>query len=195
MGTNKGSRTSKFISLVLRHDPGAAGISLDAQGWAKVDELLSGLASKGHQVTYTDLQLIVSSDEKQRYSFSEDGLYIRANQGHSIVVDLGLVEKQPPDKLCHGTGRKSADLIRVDGIKKMSRQHVHLSTSYETAKTVGSRHGPPCVFDVNAKLMYNDGHKFYESKNGVWLTDFVPSKYLMCFVDTDPKSWEGFGEL
>jgi len=172
------TKTSKFMSLILRHDPGAAGIALDERGWAEIDELLAGMALKGHRITRDILDEIVAEDAKQRYMISDDGLRIRANQGHSIQVDVGLEELRPPDVLFHGTGHKSLDGIRRDGLKPMSRQHVHLSLDEPTALAVGRRHGRPVIFRIDAKRMADAGIKFYRSANGVWLVDAVPPEYL-----------------
>jgi putative RNA 2'-phosphotransferase len=172
------TKASKFMSLVLRHDPAAAGIALDANGWAIIDELLSGMMTKGYPITRDLLDEIVAEDSKGRYAISDDGLRIRANQGHSIEVDVGLQELPPPDVLFHGTGRKSIDPIRRDGLKPMSRQHVHLSVEEATALAVGQRHGKPVIFRIDAKRMADAGIKFYRSANRVWLVDAVPPEYL-----------------
>lgn len=171
-------KTSKFISLILRHKPEVMGIKLDNHGWAKVSDLLSGLHNSGYDISLSDLEYIVQTDNKQRYSFDENKEYIRANQGHSIDVDVELEEKQPPDVLYHGTSTRSAQSIKVDGIKHMSRLYVHLSQCYKIAENVGSRHGEPVVLTIDTKRMYNDGIKFYLSKNGVWLTEYVDTKYI-----------------
>jgi putative RNA 2'-phosphotransferase len=166
-------KRSKFLSLILRHKPEKVGITLNSAGWTSV----SGL-TKATGITLEQLKYIVSSDNKKRYSFSEDGKMIRANQGHSVKVDLGYTEKEPPNTLWHGTVGKFLDNIYKDGLKKMNRHHVHLSSDYDTAKTVGGRKGNPIVLVINARGMYYDGHKFYLSENGVWLTDYVPPKYI-----------------
>lgn len=178
MDTKQKTQASKFIALVLRHDPGAAGLRLDTQGWADIEHLLNGMSKKGYRISHNDLFDIVELDGKGRYSISEDQRRIRANQGHSIQVDLGLAEKLPPDVLYHGTAMRFAEAIWTDGIKKMSRQHVHLSSDVETAQTVGGRHGSPLVIIIDAKKMYNNGVKFYQSENGVWLTDYVAPTYF-----------------
>ena len=172
------NRASKFLSLILRHDPGQIGITLDPQGWAVVDDLIKGMNDAGSGIGLKDLKVIVETDAKNRYSFSADGLKIRANQGHSVPVDLGLVELQPPDVLYHGTATRFWDSISTEGIKKMSRQYVHLSSDIATATSVGSRHGKLLVLTIDAKSMYTDGVKFYQSENGVWLTDDIPLKYV-----------------
>ncbi len=171
------TETSKFMSLVLRHKPEVIGISLDPYGWAKVDELVAGIA-KTHEFNKEILEEIVRTDNKQRYSFNEDKTMIRANQGHSIPVDLGLKAVKPPAELYHGTGQKYISSITKQGIKSKRRMYVHLSTDKETAFNVGRRHGLAVVFIVKAEEMYKDGYEFYQSENGVWLTHEVPLKYI-----------------
>lgn len=171
------ARTSRYISLVLRHKPEAAGITLDEHGWADVGELIAGV-SKTHPLTMELLEEIVRTDEKQRYSFNEDGTLIRANQGHSIPVDVELARLEPPEVLYHGTGRKYVPSIDQQGLLPKSRQYVHLSTDEDTAVKVGSRHGEPIVYRVQAGRMSADGYAFFKSANGVWLTKNVPAKYL-----------------
>lgn len=169
--------TSKFMSLILRHKPETIGISLDEHGWADVDELIAGI-SKTHEFSRDMLEEIVRTDEKQRYSFNEDKTLIRANQGHSIPVDVELDEVEPPEELWHGTGEKYVSSIDKEGLIPKSRLYVHLSKDKETAVKVGKRHGKPVLYIVKAGEMCKDGYKFYLSKNGVWLTKEVPVKYL-----------------
>ncbi len=169
--------TSKYMSLILRHKPETIGISLDEHGWANVDKLIAGI-SKTHEINMDILEEIVSSDEKQRYSFNDDKTKIRANQGHSIQVDVELEEKEPPMILWHGTGEKFVASIDEQGLIPKSRLYVHLSQDEETAFKVGTRHGKPVLYMVKAADMFKDGYKFYLSKNGVWLTKEVPVKYL-----------------
>ena len=169
--------TSKYMSLILRHKPETIGISLDEHGWANVDELIAGI-SKTHEINMDILEEIVGSDEKQRYSFNDDKTKIRANQGHSIQVDVELEEKEPPMILWHGTGEKFVASIDEQGLIPKSRLYVHLSQDEETAFKVGTRHGKPVLYMVKAADMFKDGYKFYLSKNGVWLTKEVPVKYL-----------------
>lgn len=171
------NEVSKFISLILRHKPETIGISMDEHGWANVDELLAGI-QKSFDITPEMLDEIVRTDSKQRYAFNEDKSLIRANQGHSIPVDVELEEKEPPEFLWHGTGKKYVNSIDKQGLIPKSRLYVHLSVDDETAKKVGKRHGEPILYHVKAKQMYNDGYKFYLSVNGVWLTAEVPLKYL-----------------
>ncbi len=172
-------KTSKFISLILRHKPETIGITLDEHGWANVRDLIDGVnASGGHHLDMEDLCEIVRTDEKQRYSFNEDRSLIRANQGHSIPVDVELKATIPPETLYHGTGEKSVPSINRSGLLPMSRLYVHLSANIETAKTIGKRHGKPVVYAVNCSAMTADGYQFYLSANKVWLTKKVPAQYL-----------------
>lgn len=170
--------TSKFISLILRHKPEAIGITLDEHGWANVDELLTGLNKAGHIVCMKDLEDIVSTDNKQRYSFNEDKTLIRANQGHSINVDVELKEVEPPSILYHGTTKDVLESIYKQGIKPMSRLYVHLSQDIDTATKVAKRRRNPIILEVNTEQMRKDNIKFYLSSNGVWLTKYVDSKYI-----------------
>lgn len=172
-------RVSKFISLVLRHKPDAANLSLDKYGYAQVDELVAYLNKKYGGFTVTDLDTIVETDDKQRYSYNNDHTKIRAVQGHSFPVDLGLEAQQPPLLLFHGTSTKYLDSIMKKGIISKSRQYVHLSKDVDTAHTVGLRHGAGTVIlVVSANQMWKDGYKFFLSDNGVWLVDEVPTKYF-----------------
>ena len=168
---------SKFISLILRHKPEVIGISLDDHGWANVDELLAGIR-RTRPIDTEMLEEIVRTDEKQRYTFNEDHARIRANQGHSIQVDVELEEKEPPEYLFHGTGRKYVESIDQTGLIPKSRLYVHLSGDQETAIKVGKRHGEPIVYQVAAGAMAIDVHKFWRSANDVWLTKRVPPEYL-----------------
>ena len=168
---------SKFIALILRHKPETIGITLDEHGWAKVDELIDGI-SKTYVFNMEMLEEIVRTDKKGRYSFSEDKTLIRANQGHSINVDVELEEKEPPEFLWHGTGEKFVSGIDTEGLIPKSRLYVHLSKDEDTALQVGARHGKPVLYRVLSGKMYKDGYVFYLSKNGVWLTKKVPLEYL-----------------
>ena len=169
--------TSKYISLILRHKPEAAGITLDEHGWANVDELIEGVR-KSRPFDMEMLEEIVRTDEKDRYSFNEDKTLIRANQGHSIPVDVELPVVAPPEILYHGTGEKYVASIKEQGLLPRTRLYVHLSGDAETARKVGSRHGRPVVYEVLSGKMAEDGFTFYRSVNGVWLTKEVPSEYL-----------------
>ena len=169
--------TSKFIALILRHKPDIIGIALDEHGWANVNEMLAGI-SKTHPLSIEQLENIVATDNKQRYSFNENHTLIRANQGHSVPVDVGLPKEDPPDVLYHGTGEKYVSSIMKNGRIPKSRLYVHLSVDVQTAENVGKRHGMPVVFIVDAKKMNADGYDFFLSVNGVWLTKTVPVRYL-----------------
>ena len=158
--------TSKFISLILRHKPETIGITLDEHGWANVDELIAGV-NKSRPLDMEGLERIVAEDDKRRYSFNEDKTLIRANQGHSIQVDVELEEVEPPRILYHGTGEKYTSSIEKEGIIPKSRLYVHLSSDEETARKVGIRHGKPVIYVVQAARMYKKGYKFYRSVNGV----------------------------
>ena len=166
------------MSLILRHKPEVIGIQLDEHGWANVEELIAGIA-KTQEFNRDILELIVRTDEKQRYSFNEDGTLIRANQGHSIPVDVELPAAIPPETLWHGTGEKYVASIDQQGLIPKGRLYVHLSSDAATATKVGSRHGKPVLYIVKTKEMYDDGYSFFLSKNGVWLTKEVPVKYLI----------------
>lgn len=168
---------SRYMSLILRHKPETIGISLDEHGWANVNELIAGIA-KDNEFNMDILEEIVRTDNKQRYSFNEDKTLIRANQGHSVPVDVELDVMTPPEFLWHGTGEKYVVSIDVQGLIPKSRLYVHLSKDEETAVKVGSRHGKPVLYRVKSKDMARDGYEFYLSKNGVWLTKEVPAQYL-----------------
>lgn len=170
-------RTSKYISMILRHRPETIGIRLDEHGWARTEELIAGV-SRTHPLDMEILEEIVRTDEKQRYSFNEDHTLIRANQGHSVDVDVELKSARPPVYLYHGTGEKSAESIEKDGIIPRARLYVHLSADYKTAVKVGERHGKPVVYRVLAEKMAEDCYEFLLSVNGVWLTKYVAPEYL-----------------
>jgi putative RNA 2'-phosphotransferase len=169
---------SKFLSLILRHKPETINIKLDKNGWVGVDELLEKCSLKDYHITKKELDEIVFSNDKQRFTFNEDKSKIRANQGHSINVDLDLKISIPPITLYHGTVEKFIKPILKEGLKPMNRNHVHLSDNLNTATNVGSRRGNPIILIVDSKSMLKDGYKFYKSKNNVWLTEEVPSKYI-----------------
>ena len=172
------NKLSRFISLVLRHKPGAADLELDEHGWADVEELVNGI-NKAQEFTKEMLEEIVSTDDKQRYSFNEDKTLIRANQGHSVPVDVELEEMVPPDVLYHGSVIIYAPSIKKEGLRPKSRLYVHLSTDQKTAKSVSLRRKhKPVIYAVDALRMHQNGYKFYKSVNGVWLTKHVPTEYL-----------------
>ena len=171
-------RASKHLSYVLRHDPGSIGLTLDAQGWADVSDLIAKSVAAGHALDQAMLREIVATSDKQRFTLSDDGTRIRAAQGHSVAVDLGLLPKEPPAVLYHGTASKNVAAIRVEGLKAGSRQQVHLSVDTETARRVGLRHGAPVVLTIATQRMHAEGHVFTQADNGVWLTDQVPPRFI-----------------
>lgn len=177
--------SSKFLSLVLRHQPEAIGLTLDAQGWADIDTLVRLANAQGTALTRAGVEDIVASSDKQRFAIDPTGQRIRANQGHSVAVDLQLTPAEAPDTLFHGTATRFLPSITEKGLIPGARQHVHLSADATTATAVGGRHGKPVVLTVRAADMQRDGHVFYRSANGVWLTASVPAQYLV-FPDTVP---------
>ena len=165
-------RLSKRMSLALRHDPARFGLTLDAAGWVPIDRLLAAL-----RIGRTELDAVVAGNDKQRFAI--EGGRVRANQGHSVTVDLGLPPQSPPPRLYHGTGAAAIESIRATGLHRGGRHHVHLSADTATARRVGARRGGAVVvLTVDAAAMARDGHVFYRSANGVWLTDAVPAAYL-----------------
>lgn len=179
MNNEQNTMISKFLSLVLRHSPEKLGITLDKHGYADIETLIREMNKRGLSVDKKTIDEIVYSDNKERYGYNDTKTKIRANQGHSIKVDLNLTPKTPPRILYHGTAKRFMGDILKKGISKMDRQYVHLSQTKETAIEVGKRHGTPVVISVDTKEMIKDGYVFYLSENNVWLTDFVPAKYLI----------------
>ena len=170
---------SKHLSFLLRHHPEAAGLSLDENGWADVSALIAAVRSSGRAIDFALLGKIVHEDEKGRYAFSKDGTKIRAVQGHSFRVDVGLKESMPPEFLYHGTSLRASDAILREGLKKMSRLYVHLSETVGGAERVAARRkGNPVILMIRAGDMSADGYLFFLSENGVWLTDHVPPCYI-----------------
>jgi putative RNA 2'-phosphotransferase len=180
---NQHKNISKLLSLVLRHRPETIDITLDENGWASVPELIQKINHKGIPLDEWLLQQIVADNDKQRFAFNEDKTLIRANQGHSIDVELQLEAKMPPPFLFHGTVVTFVAAIRKEGLQKMSRQHVHLSADRDTATRVGARRGTPVILVVRAGDMHAQGFVFYQSANGVWLTHTVPQQFIE-FSDT-----------
>lgn len=174
---DEAQRTSRFLSYVLRHRPDAIGLALDAEGWAEIDALLR-LAQAECPLTRDAVLAAVAGNDKQRFALSDDGLRIRARQGHSIAVDLHLTPRTPPARLYHGTATRFLDAIRRDGLLRRGRHHVHLSADADIATAVGARHGRPVVLVVHADAMHAAGHVFHRSENGVWLTEAVPVAFL-----------------
>jgi putative RNA 2'-phosphotransferase len=170
---------SKFLAKHLRHAPDALGLTLGPGGWVNVDDLLSASEKKGFPITYDELIECVETNDKQRFSFDDTGDLIRANQGHSVEVDLQLEEKEPPDFLYHGTVERFLASIMAEGLNKGKRHHVHLSKDVDTARKVGARRGKPIILQVDAGRMHSQGFHFFLSANGVWLTDSVPAVFLV----------------
>lgn len=183
LSEKEATHLSKLLSFVLRHHPEHLGLTLDAQGWADVPELLAQAQLRKVPLTLETLAHIVATSPKQRFRFSDDQQRIRASQGHSVEVALGYEPLTPPEVLYHGTAAQQQPRIAAEGLKKMSRQQVHLSADVATARTVGSRHGRPVVFAVAAGQMQQAGYLFYRADNGVWLTDEVPADYLQILPD------------
>jgi putative RNA 2'-phosphotransferase len=169
---------SKFLSLVLRHEPGKIGLTLDKEGWVDVAELLEKMSKKGPRINFATLQIVVDNNDKKRFAFNEDKTRIRASQGHTIEVDLNLPPQVPPMILYHGTAITNLPVIKEKGLVRMKRQHLHLSAEEGTAKNVGGRHGKPVVLVIQALAMHEKGYVFYLSANGVWLTDHVPAAFI-----------------
>ena len=171
-------KVSKFLSLILRHKPEEIGLVLDKNGWADISQLIELSTAKSVVIDKPTIFEVVATSDKQRFTISDDGLYIRANQGHSIAVDLGLKELQPPNVLFHGTAMRFWDSIASIGLSKMNRQHVHLTENINSALAVGARYGKPVLLSIDSNKMSTEGHLFYKSENGVWLVDAVPPQYI-----------------
>ena len=171
-------KVSKFLSRHLRHAPEDLGLTLQPGGWVEVEDLLAGCQRAGVPLTRGELEEVVGTSDKRRFAFDETGGRIRANQGHSVEVDLQLEPSTPPDVLYHGTAEGTVETILKTGLKRMRRHHVHLSSTTPTAQKVGARHGRPVVLQVDARAMRAAGIPFYRSANGVWLVDEVPPQYL-----------------
>ncbi|WP_086849111.1 RNA 2'-phosphotransferase [Streptomyces coeruleofuscus] len=169
-------KVSKYLSKHLRHQPAGIGLALDEAGWVEIDTLIAAAAAHGFPFTRAELDHVVATNDKRR--FAVEGTRIRASQGHSVEVDLGLPTQTPPAYLFHGTVARNLDAIRAEGLRPMNRHAVHLSPDRETATRVGARRGRPVVLTVDAAAMHRDGHVFQVSANGVWLTQAVPARYL-----------------
>jgi putative RNA 2'-phosphotransferase len=178
MSTERHEQLSKFLSFVLRHKPGAIELTLDPNGWASIDDLITKCREHGTSFSREELFEVVGTSDKKRFSLSGDQLRIRAAQGHSISVDIGLAPGQPPAVLYHGTATRFVNCIMAEGLKPGGRQHVHLSHDADTARRVGERHGRPAVLRVDACGMLARGWVFYRADNGVWLTAHVPPDFL-----------------
>jgi putative RNA 2'-phosphotransferase len=171
-------RLSKYLAKYLRHSPHELGLTLQPGSWVLVDDLLIAAEKNGFPITYDELAECVETNDKQRFAFDVSDELIRANQGHSVEVDLQLEDREPPELLYHGTVERFLPSISAEGLVRGKRHHVHLSKDVETARKVGARRGKPVILKVDAGTMYRDGHKFLFSANGVWLTEAVPPKYL-----------------
>ena len=171
-------QTSKFLSLILRHEPERAGLTLGEGGWVGVDELLQAVNEQGVPLSRDQLEHIVATSDKKRFALSEDGLRIRANQGHSVEVDLQYPPQPPPEFLYHGTATRFLDSIREQGLQRMGRHDVHLSAEKKTTLQVGGRHGKPTLLTIRAGDMHRAGFVFRCSANGVWLVDHVPAEFI-----------------
>jgi putative RNA 2'-phosphotransferase len=171
-------KTSKFLSLILRHEPECVGLTLDEAGWITVDELLRAMSEHGVRLTLDQLKHIVATSDKKRFAFSDDGLLIRANQGHSVEVDLQYPPQTPPEILYHGTATRFLDGIRQNGLLRMERHDVHLSAETTVTFQVGQRHGKPVLLVIRAGEMHKAGHVFRRSANGVWLVNHVPAQFI-----------------
>lgn len=171
-------KISKYLSKHLRHQPERLGLTLEKGGWVRVEDLLKACARNDFPVSLEMLKEVVRKNDKQRFSFDEPGEKIRANQGHSIEIDLQLKPQTPPAKLFHGTAERNISMIENSGLLKMGRHHVHLSADTETARKVGMRYGKPVIFEIDTAQMLAEGFEFYVSENGVWLVESVPPKFL-----------------
>lgn len=176
--SKKNKNISKFLSYVLRHNPDKLGITLDANGWTSVKAMLEKINVGNYSLSMETLEEVVATNNKKRFAFNEDKTMIRASQGHSVNIDLGIQPKEPPSYLYHGTVEKFMESIREKGLIKGSRQHVHLSADKETAVNVGSRRGKPIILTVRSGEMHAQNYTFYQSENGVWLTEKVPMKFI-----------------
>ena len=171
-------KISKFLSYVLRHKPESIGLELDKNGWASIDRLVRCTNASGQNLSRKVIEEVVQANDKKRFSVSDDGMRIRASQGHSVDIDLGLKPEPPPKYLYHGTATRFLDSILTSGLNSRERQYVHLSSDVKTAVRVGQRHGKPVILVINAGKMNADGYSFFLSDNGVWLTEHVPLEYL-----------------
>lgn len=175
---DKTKRISKLMSYVLRHNPAELKLDMDEQGWVSIEQLIVNARNKGKTISLDLVEEAVRTNDKKRFSISEDGKRVRANQGHSITIDLSLEVVTPPPVLLHGTATKNLDSIMSQGLRKRNRHHVHLSENKSTALAVGTRYGKPTLLKVDAEKMAKDGFEFYRSENDVWLVDSVPEKYI-----------------
>ncbi|WP_444935229.1 RNA 2'-phosphotransferase [Microbulbifer sp. JMSA004] len=170
------NKISKYLSFLLRHEPQAIGLEIDENGWASIQELID--KTTDFELSRNIIEVVVETNDKQRFNISNDGLSIRANQGHSIKIDLNLQLQEPPKELLHGTAARFIEAILKTGLNKRERHHVHLTESQAVAQNVGSRYGKPVILSIASKKMHENGYKFYKSSNNVWLVDCVPVKYI-----------------
>lgn len=181
MDEKRKTKTSKFLSLILRHQPEVVGLTLDENGWVEVKKLIKSCEESDNKFTFAELKEIVETNDKKRFAFNENETKIRANQGHSLEVEIEFEKQMPPESLFHGTAEKNLDVIFAEGLKKMQRHHVHLSANAETARSVGSRYGKPVILQIDTKSMLNEGFEFFVSANSVWLVENVPAKFLKVY--------------
>lgn len=171
-------KMSKFLSLILRHEPERVGLGLDSAGWVGVDVLLKAVNQNGVPLTLDQLKHIVATSDKKRFAFSDDFRRIRASQGHSISVDLQYKPQVPPEFLYHGTATRFLPGIQRDGLQRMERHDVHLAAETKVTMQVGGRHGKPVLLTIRAGDMHRAGHIFRCSANGVWLVNHVPPEFI-----------------
>lgn len=176
---SKHTDTSKFLSYVLRHEPQAIGLILDREGWAEIDALIAGARMAGKELDVELIRAVAAGSDKKRFAISDDGLHIRAEQGHSTdTVAIQHEAKVPPEFLYHGTATRFLDSILAEGLRPGERHHVHLSEDVSIATAVGQRYGKPVVLKIEALRMHSQGFEFFQADNGVWLTGHVPIPYL-----------------
>lgn len=178
MNEKQTKRISKFLSLILRHKPETVGVELDANGWTEIDTLLQKMSQAGTRVDREQLDYVVATNNKKRFAISPCGNRIRANQGHSLEVDLAYEPTTPPDKLFHGAPENIISLVRETGLQRMQRHHVHLNSAAEPCVHVAARRGKPVILEIDARQMHEEGYEFFVSENQVWLTDHVPPKFI-----------------
>lgn len=178
MNEKQRTKISKFLSLILRHQPEAVGLTLEENGWVKVADLIDACAKHGRAFTLDELCEVVETNDKKRFSFDASREKIRANQGHSAAVEIEFEQRTPPAVLYHGTAEKNVDSILRTGLEKRARHHVHLSDNLETARAVGKRYGKPVIFEIDTAKMIENDFQFFVSANNVWLVDGVPPEFL-----------------
>ena len=183
MDEKRKKKISKFLSLILRHQPEVVGLSLEENGWVEVEKLIKACSDYGKPFTRKELEEVVATNDKKRFAFDDTGKKIRANQGHSVEVEIEFEKRTPPAILYHGTAEKNVGVIFAEGLKKMSRHHAHLSADTETATKVGMRYGKPVIFQIETAGMIAEGFEFFVSANGVWLVENVPPKFLVLLND------------